>query len=413
MMRPNYLGVLALVGLLFPSLIVAEVQPVNTIIQKALIQHPNIISAQATREELLKAVDGSQVGPNPEIEMGLGRKNDGNSNGLTSETTLKQTFLYPGKIDSKKALALTEVDLQDMTLQKLKSQLANDILITLFEQEFLQQKYDINQKRIEKLNWMKEYLASRPFISPQKRLELQLVESDLKTHQMDIIQLNTDQKKISKALQLLVSVTSLDLIELPKLPINSLNLIDAHSGLTTYNPEIKAIEIELHRVDLESKFLELDAKPNFDVFGRYASESASGTDHFFSLGVGFELPVSNKNRFALQGQLSKKAALESEKNQLVKEKELEWQEAVSELNQSEESLDLYTEKWVSQLESSLDQAIEGFKKGQTDLLSVLELENQWVLASNKRLDVKQDWIKSWCALRQLLGQTTLKGDGSW
>jgi outer membrane protein TolC len=405
MFIPKNWGVIVLV-LVFSSASFAQTQPLTPLIQNAIAKHPSIMAAQAQKNALLNSVDQSQVGFNPALEMNVGHKNDGSGSGMTLETTLKQTLLYPGKLESRKALAMSNVSLQEIEIQKLKITLSNDIMIKVFEWHSAVQKLDLNQKRFQKLNWIKTYLTSRPLVSPQKRLESRLIESHLKTFQMESLHLETLVKTRRLALETVVQSPVPDTVDWPE--ISKIRL--QKTTILTQNPEIQALNTRVSQLALETQNLEMDSKTDFDLLGRYASESASGTDQFLSIGIGLELPFSNKNRFAIQAQDHKRKALEQQLIQLTKEKEAQWQTVQIELEQSQAVLSLYSPTWISELETSLNQAIDGFKKGQTELLSVLELESKWNAAANTRYDAQLESITAYSTLRQLLGQTEFLGD---
>lgn len=408
-MTPTKWGVLALMWLAFSGCLFAET-PKNNFIQDTVEHHPSMMAAQAQKEALLKAVDQTQVVQNPELELGVGQKNDGLSTGLTFETTLKQTVFYPGKLAAKKALALSEVELQEVEIQRLKSELTRLIVTKAFQLNLTVKRTEMNQKRIHKLHWVKDYLNSRPFVSPQKKVEIRLVESDLKDHQLEDIQLRSQAETSLLELQALMAKPVLGSIEVEIPSVDLKTLESLHGDLLTKNPELKVFALKLNQVEQDSQNLALDAKPNFDLFGRYASESASGKDQFLSVGIGLELPLSNKNQFALQAQPHKKQALELQRDKKLKDLEAEWQSALVSIKKAQAIVELYNPDWISQLENSLDQAIDAFKKGQVDLLSVLELESQWVNASNKRFDAKLDQAEAYANLIQLLGQTSLSGE---
>lgn len=410
MLIPNRWGIALLFMLAGCGLNMAQTQSINPLIQKALTQHPDILAAQAQKESLLKILDQSQVGSNPELGLDLGRKNDGSISGWTFESTLKQTLIYPGKLEAKKSVVWHEVLLQDIEIQRLKVDLSNTLLLKIFQWNDSLKRVAGNQKRIQKLSWIKAYLSSRPFVSPQKKLELRLIESHLKTYQMENLQLAALVKSNRLALNKLVSGSITLSVETPEIPPNTSQLALLKADISTLNLDIQALKFKLAQNNLETQQLDLDAKPNIDVFGRYTSESASGTDQFFSLGLGFELPVSNKNKYLLQAQEYKKKAIDLQLTQLIKEKDAQWQEACVDLTRAQDILALYSPTWIADLESSLDLAIDGFKKGQTDLLSILELESQWVSAQNTRYDAQIAWITAYTTLRQLVGQSNFSGD---
>ncbi len=400
MFIPKSWGVVVLI-FIFVSVTFAQTQPLASLIQNAIVKHPSIMAAQAQKNALLNSVDQSQVGFNPALEMNVGHKNDGSASGLTFETTLKQTMLYPGKLDARKALALSNVTLQEIEIQKLKGALANEVLVKVFEWRAAVQKQDLNQKRFQKLSWIKSYLSSRPFVSPQKRLELRLIESHLKTFQMESLHLEVLVKTRRLTLETLVQSPLPDTVDWPEIQKNRLQKTD----ILIQNPDIQALNARLSQLGLDIENLEMDSKTDFDLLGRYASESASGTDQFLSIGLGLELPFSNKNRFAIQAQEHKRKSLEQQLIQLTKEKEAQWQAAQIELEQSQAVLSLYNPTWIYELETSLDQAIDGFKKGQTELLSVLELESQWNAAVGTRYDAQLDTMTAFSTLKTLLGKT--------
>ncbi|MEK6557702.1 MAG: TolC family protein, partial [Candidatus Margulisiibacteriota bacterium] len=387
--RPLLIGMIILsanIGSIF-----ANTLSVDSIIRNVLSSHPNILAAKAQKEALLKNVLQSQLGLNPDFEISLGQKTDGISNGSTIETGLRQTFLFPGKSEAKKSLSQGEVSLQDIEIERLRASLANALLVKLYERDYVGKRRIANQTRISRLNFVKDYLSSRPFVSPQKRLELKLVESKLREHQMDEIQLKAQLEELSSQLEIFGEIP--EFVELAQVPFDT-------DVLTSSRPKAQSLEAKsilshIQQLERESNLLDLEAKPDFDVLGKFASGAASGTDQSMSLGIGLELPFTNKTSYSQQALIYKKKGLEYQLNQLKKEQDVQWIEVLITLKKSQDILSLYSNSWLKQLETSLLQTLNDFKRGQVDLLSVLELDTQWGEALMKQYEAKLDWIKSY------------------
>lgn len=413
MISTTYWKAACLSLLLFPGFNFAQTIPIETLIQKTLTSHPEILAAKAKKESLMRLVEQSSVGLNPSLDLSVGRKSNNQKSGLTYETTLKQTIVNSEKINSKKALAQVEVFEQDLELKKLTSKLRYEVLTEAYNWNRYHQQFEFNQARMKKLNWIKQYLASRPFIAPQKRLEIKLIESHLRELQAESLQLSSQKALARAALQALISEPLPEelAIALPKIQFKTTpNVALLSEKIGSQNSEVQVLKIQLEEVELEKNVLQADAKSDFDIFGRYASESASETEQFLSVGIGMDLAFANKNRFAIQAQNKKMDVLQAELDQLTKENTRKLQQAVISLKNSQDILTLYNNTWLQQLEASLDQSIDGFKKGQTELLSVLELESQWDNASAKSYEAEATWINSWSILMQLTNEAHLPGD---
>ncbi len=399
-MKSRLLGMAAIAWLLSAAIAYANPSPIYLLVQNSVSRNPEVRAAQAEKERLIIQINQSMVGENPVLETAIGRKNDDFASGWTLEAELRQSLQNSDKTTAKKALALNEVTLQEHRIQKLKTALANSILLTLYQIETTSKKIEVNQKRIQKLNWIKSYLSSRPFVSPQKKLEIRLIESDLKAHQLDAIQLKSQLEVFKSEFQKFGAVSVPDSRTLPVVPFKF--DLPPQVQIVRKNPDVQLLNTEIEHIQLESKSLIQDAKPDFEIFGRYAVESASETEQFISIGIGTGLPLSNKNRVSLLAQASKKNSLELQRAQLIKDKESQFRSAVSALDQAQEVLKIYDADWARQIELSLDQAIDGFKKDQVDLLSILELESQWVESLNMHHTARLNWVTAYTHLNELL-----------
>ncbi len=402
-------GVLIYIILAFPCLLAAETMSVHTAIQHMLKTHPAIRAAEAEKSALFKMVETTQQGQNPEMEVGLGQKQDGVSTGLTVEATLKQPLVFSGKAEHKKAVALQDVLIQDFVIKQLKAELVHAVLIQAAQLELIGKKMTLNQKRMKKLNWIKQYINSRPFVSPQKRLELRLVESDLKSHQLEELELNAEADRCRQTLSQLVGQPVYGFLDMGTVD-DYVDMKGGYDGFLRENPGLRVMALVVEKVRLETRVFTAENASRVDLFGRYASESASGRDQFLSVGLGVELPVVDKNTVMTAIQSDKQKALDLQLKQETQKKEAQWQVALSDLNRAKRVLSLYSSDWVLQMESGLDQAIDAFKKGQTDLLSVLELESQWVSAAYMQYTAQRDVINSYGEFAELSGKTSLSGD---
>ena len=378
------------------------------LLHKIIGQHPEIRAAQAERDALLLEIDQDQAWQNPEFELGVGQKNDGSRSGIAFETVLTQRLAFPGKLDAKKKAAIASVTLQTQEIHRIKLNLWYDATIAAYELESAVRQVDINQRRGKRLTWIKQYLTSRPLVSPQKQLESRLIESHLKRIQIDTLHLNA-QKESSRVVFQAIIGQPIAHVSLPPIPLNRLDFFPSHN-VSAQNPNILKIRAQLAQIESETRVLEWEDRPDFNLSGKYASESATETEQILGLGIAMDLPFSSKNRLAVQAQNSRKKGVEAQMEHAMTEAEVRYQTARLTLQQSQDVLTIVNPNWLNQLEHSVEKSIEDFKKGQTDLRSVLDLESQWVAAAQQKFDAEEAWITAWATLMQLNGVSKLPGD---
>jgi outer membrane protein TolC len=133
-----------------------------------------------------------------------------------------------------------------------------------------------------------------------------------------------------------------------------------------------------------------DALPDAALATSYEQAKAGDTEKNFGLGFSLELPFWNGNRAgklsAEQGKLAETRLLAFEEQKL----RAELTRALAEYEAARQTAQKYPRSVLPGLEAELKEAEEGFRKGQLDLLTFLELDSSAAEVYDRVLDAQAE-----------------------
>lgn len=343
------------------------------------IQHTQLLGSQDARieENRLSAVQ-ARVWPGSSLEFSIGRKREADVSGPRYEAALSQPLPVlgrPGLLGG-----LLDLESEGWRVQRVASQLAVtlNVVKSAYEYAVNRRKAEFLEQRQKRFELVGSYMAGREFPTPQRKAESRIVENRLKTSSADVI---LSQAGYKASLEKLRVYVPLDPGNYPDIEVpwfsgtRSLDGQDWLAKTLESNPDLRAQRLVVERAKLERKLAAREGLPDPSIVASYEEGRAAETEKNVGLGLSLALPAWNRNRAGIRS---------AEQRRLAEERLLSFQEqqlkgelprAVLEYEAARQIVLKYPQAVLPGLETELREAEAGFRKGQVDLLTFLELDS--------------------------------------
>ncbi len=386
-----------------------KVYTLNDLVEQALNRSELILSFNARVEEKRFAADQLLRFPNPEGSISAGQKEVSSESGSLFGLSLAQPFLFPGKRGLRFGIADSDMELAKIYKSKAEIFLIYDVLRIAFQHTVNHQKNEFAHERQERFELIKSYLAGRPFVTPQKKVEQHVVESRLRHLRTEDIEIERALKDSFEKLKLYVLLEErYPDIQVPWLTgTAALDESQWQTKVFNSNPDLAAQRLLVNRTGKERLLAQKERWSDFSVSAFYGRESVGDTERTLGAGLALPLPLLNLNTGNIKS-FEKKH--EAEKFLLsFQERELKTRlrQALNEYEAARKNALLYPKSLFPDLQKQIKEAEEAFRKGQLDLLLFLEIDDQTAENYYRALDVQFTLVDKLANLFFLSGEKDL------
>lgn len=370
---------------------------VSDLIKRALGRSEIIFAQKLLIEEKSFFKKHKAAWMNPSMDLSLGRKNTDGTNGVTFDMSIFQPFYYPGKQKLRSEVVEMAEKMAGLSLIEVKLAIRYEVLRLAYEFIVAREKSNHAQERVERFRLMQRFMRGRPFVSPKKRVERDIVEKKLLIFQKELFKLRSRQDIIWERLNVYLDYPEKIHVKaaLFKRGID-ISLERFMREAMKNNTSIRFRSLKVKKSIKEKKLSEKEAYPDFGISAYYSRESARERDTFFGAGITFVLPVLNRNQNQIRSLSSR---IKSEKLRMDFEKRLVRQRLKArfrEYTAARKILQKLPLSLIKRLHSQLAYADREFRRGRLDLLTFLEMEsgvfNTHIAIFNAQLDYVKDYI---------------------
>ncbi len=247
--------------------------------------------------------------------------------------------------------------------------------------------------RRERFELIQSYLSGREFPTPQRKAESRIVQNRLKNLVAEAIQSEAGSKASLEKLRI---YAPLDAGEYPEVEVPWLSgsrRLDEKEWLDKAladNPELRAQKLTVQGAGLERTLAGRAGLPDTALVASYENAKAAETEKTYGMGLSLAFPAWNGNRSGIRS---------AEKKKLAEEKLLGFSEqklraallrSLVEYEAARQVVLKYPPETLAELEGQLKGADEGFRKGQVDLLTFLELDGSVAETLGRALDAQAE-----------------------
>ena len=238
---------------------------------------------------------------------------------------------------------------------------------------------------------IQSYLSGRVFATPQSKAESRIVGNRLKNVVADAIRSQAGFKASLEKLKVYVPLDpgKYPDVEVPWLSGNlSLDEKDWLDRALAGNPALRVQRLAVRGAGLEKTLASREGLPDTALTASYEKGRADliGTD--YGLGVSLAFPSWNRNRSGVLGAAQRKLAEERLLGYEEQKLKAELPGALVEYEAARQVVLKYPPEIITELEAQLQDADEGFRKGQVDLLTFLELDGSAAETFDRTLDAQ-------------------------
>ncbi len=387
----------------------AKEYTLEDLIKQTLGRSEWILSFNARIEEMRFAANQSRRFQNPELNFSAGQKEVSSVNGSLMEMSLAQPFIFPGKRELRFGIADSDTELAKVNKSKAEIFLIYDVLRIAYQHAINHQKSEFALKRQERFELIKSYLAGRPFVTPQKKVERHVVESRLRKLITEGREIETALKDSLERLKLYVLLDENDpRIQAPWLKgTTALNENEWQTKVISNNFDLVAQRLLVNRASQERLLAQKEKWSDFSLSAFYGQESLGNTERTLGAGFVIPLPLLNLNTGNIQSRGKKH---EAEKYLLdFQEREIKsrLRREMNEFEAARKNAALYPQSLLSDVQDQGKEAEDAFRRGQLDLLLFLEIDEQTAETYYRALDAQLALVDKLANLFFLSGENDL------
>lgn len=313
---------------------------------------------------------------NPSIEANTGWKKSGGSGGTAYGISVTQPFYFPGKQALRAAVAGQDTELAKLGLREARLFVYYETMRLAAAYAIAGQRAEHAGERVARFTVMQKYMNSRPFASPQKRIEKYIVENRMDVFARELLRIRSEREILWARLN-----TFLDMPEKPDVKIvlpdapPSLDLESLTRLAGEHNTAVASILAGVKKKTLERDLARKDALPDFGLSAFYSGETAGERERIIGGGVVFTLPVFNRNSGGVQGL---DAEIRAENLRLAFERRAlreRVRAAYHEFAIAAGTVARLSDAHLDRMHRQQREADEAFERGLLDFITYLEIES--------------------------------------
>ena len=356
------------------------------------LEHTQILGSQDARVKQARfSALQARTWPGPSLEFSSGKKKEAQLGGARRELVFAQPLPLLGKLNLQGEIL--DLESESWRVRRVQSEIAVTLNVAQIAYEYAlnRQKANFVEKRRKRFELIQAYLAGRVFATPQKKAESHIVQNHLKSLASEAIQ---SQAGFKAAFQKLKAYVPLDSQKYPDIDApffsgsKTLDEKEWFPKALQNNPDLRLQKLVVQGAQLEKTLARRDGLPDPSLTASYEESKTQETEKNYGLGLSLALPPWNRNRSGVRSAEQKKLA---EDKQLAFE-EQKLRAVISQILVEYEAARLIVQQYpqaiLPSLEAQLEEAEEGFRKGQLNLLTFLELDDSADETYERALDAQ-------------------------
>lgn len=358
------------------------------------VKSTRLLDSQDARvQESRLAASQARVWPGLTMEFLAGRRRETSASGSRYELALAQPLPFLGKPGLKGAL----LDLQSESwmLRRTAARLAVTLSVVQLAYEYTVngRKAGFIERRQKRFELIHEYIAGRVFPTPQRKAESRIVQNRLTGLASEALR---SQAQFKSSFERLKAYAPLAPGRYPDIAVPWLSgskpVAEGEwtAKALAHNPDLRSQRLAVKGAEVDRALAFRDGLPDPSVVASYEEGRAGETERNYGLGLSLALPPWNRNRAGIESAEAKRSA--EERLLAFEEARLKAELArlVVEYEAARGIVQKYPESLLPEVEAQLKEAEEGFRKGQLDLLTFLELDASASETFGLVLDAQRD-----------------------
>ncbi|TGL73809.1 TolC family protein [Leptospira yasudae] len=387
-----------------------ETLDVPKIVGLAEKNSPLLLSLNADLESLFYQRKQQGKTQNPAVTVDYGQRSAANESGAEYALQFEQPIYFPGRKELRQLLVDNDSRIKEIQLAEASNSIRFNAVKFAYRYLVSAGKRNHVKERLRRLSILESYIRARPFITPQARTDLFIIQRRILALRKHFNDLELDANKQYETMNLYLMLESSPSLRIPffsegvKFDFNQLQ-----TKAVSQNLSLMAAKGEIEKAKTELNLATLEKYPDYSIISQVGEDRSGVANRFYDFGLKFRIPVwdqfQNKISAAETNVKSKQGILQHQEN-LVK---TSFKQAFLDYEQSKINLRLYDLSKLDEIERDLNYADVEFKKGRILMMSYLELENQLHETHHAILDAQISHLEALLNLLHITNEKDIIG----
>ncbi|TGM03550.1 hypothetical protein EHQ76_09370 [Leptospira barantonii] len=371
---------------------------------------PLLLSLNADLEALFYQRKQQGKTQNPSVTLDYGQRSAANQIGSEYALQFEQPVYFPGRKELRQLLVDNDSRIKEIQLAEASNSIRFNAVKFAYRYLVSAGKKNHVKERLRRLSILESYIRARPFITPQAKTDLFIIQRRVLALRKHFNDLELDANKQYEAMNLYLMLEAIPSLRIPffsegvKFDFNELQTKAVSQNLT-----LMAAKGEIEKAKTELNLANLEKYPDYSIISQVGEDRSGVANRFYDFGLKFRIPVwdqfQNKISAAEVNVKSKQGVLHHQEN-LVK---TAFKQAYLDYEQSKINLKLFNLSKLDDIEKDLIYADVEFKKGRILMMSYLELENQLHETHHAILDAQIAHIEALLNLLHITNEKEIIG----
>ncbi|WP_411822116.1 TolC family protein [Leptospira sp. 'Mane'] len=382
----------------------------NEIINMAEKNSPLLMSMNSDLESLYYKKKQEGMTQNPSVTIDYGQRKAANEPGAEYSLQFEQPIYYPGRKELKQLLVDNDAKIKEVQYAEANNSIRLNSIKFAYRYFIADKKRNHVKERIQRLSKMETYIKARPFITPQAKTDLFIIERRLLGLRKHFNDLELDASKNYESMNFFLRIETTPALSLPFFNDGiKFDRSELQKKSMNRNPMILAAKGEIEKAKTELRIANLEKYPDYSVVSQIGEDRSGVSNRFFDLGLKFRVPVWDQYQNKVG---SAETNLEAKANKLTYQENLismTFNQAFLDYEQSKVNIKLFNLSKLDDIERDLNFADVEFTKARIQLFSYLELENQLHETHHAILDAQLTHIESFLNLLYISNEKEILG----
>ena len=348
--------------------------------------------------------------PTATVNIGLKKQPDISAlKGLIYNAQVSQNIPVHGKIQLKREYSDTKYKILEDDYKKTKITIYYDLIyLSYLYLEAKEHLYYLDERK-KYYDKAKIYLGNRPFVSPQKIAEKELISTKITILDKELLKLEANAaiigERLNRYLELdeVINIIAPWFIEGVELDYDNLR-----QEMLLYHTLLVTNQYNIQQNLIETKAAKLDVYSGLSLSGYYSQENGYAQEHWFSGGLTFPIPVVNQNTNKIKSLEQQKDSLYYQGLNFEKKILSDFESLRIQYEKSKSLLPLFSTEQLEERKSKMKYIDKEFSKGLIDILTYIEADNQFFSYHESFFEIQLEYIKAYIDLLQISNKMKFK-----
>ncbi len=379
----------------------------SELVSIALRDNPLLGSESARIEENVQSGAQAWTWPGFSLDASGGRKRVGSESGLRYEVGVTQPIPLLGKTGLRGGILDLEAEAWRVRRGATEISVTLTVIQSAYEYAVNRRKAGFAEKRQKRFELVLDYLAGREFSTPQKKAESRIVRNRLNALTSDAV---LGQAGVKVSLEKLKVHVPLEPGAVPNVTVpwlvgaKTLDEAAWFAKAIDRNPDLLLQKLAVKGAALEKTLASREGLPEPSLGASYEEARAGEIEKTMGLDLSLDLPSWNRNRAGVLSAGQKQTA--EEKRLAFEERKFKSDLArlFVEYEAARRVAQQYPETLPVELETHIREAEQGFRRGQVDLLTFLELDDSVSETFGRVQNAQRALADAWTAIMAAVGE---------